>query len=186
MIAGTHLLICNILYKYLLKKTKFVLDYKAFSYGNIKPDIEKWCIKCEHTYEASIRAIDSYAKRLTSKKMSQEEFSVGLGVVCHFVSDYFCLHHQKEYWKRDPMTHGIYEMKLHAEVLKLVLNDRLRVNYSCKEEDAVSKVVVKFQAKYDKEPDSVMKDISYSIAASAAVSEMIVRKRLENMGYLLT
>jgi predicted transcriptional regulator len=186
MIPGTHLLICNILYKYLLKKTNFVLDYKAFSYGSIKPDIEKWSIKCDHTFEASIRVVDSYAKRLMSKKMSQREFSVGLGVVCHFVSDYFCLHHQREYWKRDSMAHGIYEIKLHAEILKLVLNDKLRVDYSCKEEDTVSKVVMKFKAKYDNEPEAMMKDISYSIAASAAVSEMIIRKKLENMGYSLT
>lgn len=181
MIAGTHLIICNIIYKYLLKKTKTNLDYRSFAYGNIRPDIEKGYINCEHIFDKSIEAIDAYAEMLIYSNISLKEFSMGLGVICHFVSDYFCLYHQKQYWKKDPAAHGIYEVSLHARLMKYILKNSIKVNYSCMEEKKVSVIVKKFRNKYEKEYSSISKDIRFSIAASAAVSEMIINRRREKL-----
>lgn len=186
MIPGTHLIICKIVYRHLLKKTNFRLDYKAFAYGNIKPDLEKNYIKREHTYEKSIDIINSYANSLINKKMSLEEFSMGVGVVGHFVCDYFCLQHQKYYWKKAPVAHGIYEVKLHAKLKKFMRNESLKVNYnyncSGKVETQISHIVLKLRKKYEQEPESFQKDIAYAIAAEAAVCEMLIKRRQAEFG----
>ena len=67
MIVDTHLLISNIIYKYLSNNMKFKLDRVAFAYGNIKPDFTNSDIKCPHTLEESLYRINKYSEILIVK-----------------------------------------------------------------------------------------------------------------------
>jgi hypothetical protein len=181
MVPGTHLLIARIVYGYMLKKTDFKLDYQAFAYGNIKPDLDKSCINYWHTFEDSVDIINAYAEELIESKISVKEFSEALGMICHFVCDYFCLHHGRQYWKKDPVAHGVYEVKLHLSFVNLCRNENIKISYKCKSEKNLKDIVSKLRRKYNLEPDGMAKDISYAIIAAAVVSEFIIRSVKRNI-----
>lgn len=176
MIPGTHLLIADIVYNYILRKLKFELDYSAFSYGNIMPDLNKGYISHQHTLEDSGNIINRYSEALIRTNTSMKDFSRCLGVVCHFVCDYFCLQHTKEYWRKDYIAHGIYEISLHKEFLRLCRNDGIKINYKCKKEKNIIDIIMKLQKKYVEAEKGMTTDIIYSVIAAAAVSESIVSR----------
>ena len=174
MITGTHSLMSSILYKYLIKKTGFKLDLMAFAYGNIMPDFDKGYIKCPHTLEDSIHTINAYSENLMKSSVSIQEFSMCLGVVCHFVCDYFCLYHSKEYWKKDPVGHAAYEAALHIKFLTLFSNKNFKLKFKCVPEQSVEDMVNKIFKKYNSEPRTMTNDITYALIASASVGELII------------
>lgn len=179
MVSGTHILIANIVYKYLIDKMNFKLDWPSFAFGNIRPDLDKECIKCPHTMEDSLDIINSFYYELIKSNVSIKEYSMGLGIICHFVCDYFCLHHTKKYWKKDPLAHGMYEVSLHIAFIKLILSNSLNLRFICKPEKDVKEMVIKIRRKYKSETDGITTDINYSLLAAISICELISRKWLD-------
>jgi hypothetical protein len=181
MVIGTHKAIAKIVYKHILSRLNFKLDWEIFVYGNIQPDFNRSYVDCDHTMEDSLHTINSNAEELINSNISIKEFSLALGIICHFVCDYFCLHHTVDYWKRDPLAHGVYETKLHAAFLKRNFN----LQYRCKPEKSVELMILKLRRKYQFEPQGINTDINYSIIAAVSICEMIVRSWLINKGLLI-
>jgi hypothetical protein len=125
MIVDTHLLISQILYKYLSKQMNLKLNRLVFAYGNIKPDFINKDIKRSHTLEESLYSINKYSEELMSKNISIKEFSRSLGVICHFICDYFCLYHREGNEKKGVYEHLFYEVILHTKLLTLLLTGKL-------------------------------------------------------------
>jgi len=69
MIVNTHLLISQILYKYISSQTNFELDRLAFTYGNIKPDFNNKDINRSHTLDDSLEIINKYSEELMSQNI---------------------------------------------------------------------------------------------------------------------
>lgn len=175
MITSSHILIANLVYKYILKNTGFILDLPAFSYGNIKPDLDKSYIKCEHTLEDSLDMINIYSEDIINSSISVKDFSMALGIICHFVSDYFCIYHTKEYWKTDKLGHGTYEITLHTKLLSMFLTGNINLRYKCKKETSIKDLIIKIRKKYSLEHQGIMTDINYSLIAASSVCEFIVK-----------
>ncbi|MBL4936630.1 zinc dependent phospholipase C family protein [Clostridium sp. YIM B02515] len=175
MITSSHILIANLVYKYILKSTNFILDLPAFSYGNIRPDLDKGYIKCEHTLEDSLEMINIYSEDIINSNISVKDFSMALGIICHFVSDYFCIYHTKEYWKKDKLGHGTYEVTLHTKLLSMFLTGSIDLRYKCKKEVSIKNLILKIRKKYYLEPQGIMTDINYSLIAASSVCEFIVK-----------
>jgi hypothetical protein len=178
MVAGTHLIIANLVYKYLINKLSFKLDWTSFSYGNIQPDLDKSYVDCEHNLEDSLQTINHNAEELINSNVTIKEFSLGLGIICHFICDYFCLYHTHEYWKVNLVEHGAYEGALHANFLKRQLKGGLNLRFKCKAEKNVELMVLKLRKKYNSEPKGINTDINYSIIAAISTCEMITREWL--------
>lgn len=174
MIIGTHLIIADIIYKYLIVKTNMKLDWPSFAYGNIRPDLDKGFIRCAHTFEDSINVIEAYSEELMKSRVLLKEFSMHLGVICHFICDYFCLYHSKKYWKRDPLGHAIHEIKLHSRFLLLSANGSIRFKHIKASEESLKDLVIRLQEGYNLGQESIEKDIKYSLAAASSVCEMII------------
>lgn len=179
MLIGTHRIIANIVYKYLLDKLHFKLDWSTFAYGNIQPDIDRSYIDCDHTMEDSLQIINYNTEELIKSDVSIKEFSLGLGMICHFICDYFCLHHTIDYWKSNPIAHGAYETSLHANLLKLKLKGILNLRYRCRPEKSVELMVLKLRRKYNSEPQGINTDINFSIIAAVSICEMIASEWLK-------
>jgi hypothetical protein len=84
------------------------------------------------------------------------------------------MHHSKEYWKRDPLAHGVYELKVHREFLRLYNKRQLILNYRCKPENNIESTILKLKRNYENEPKGIMTDISYALTAGAVISCWIV------------
>lgn len=174
MIFDTHLLISQILYKYIYNQTNLKLNKLAFAYGNIKPDFINKDIKCSHTLDESLYSINNYSEELMSHDISIIEFSKSLGVICHFVCDYFCIYHREGNDKKGLFEHLFYELMLHLKLLMLLLRGRLKINSYVTFENSVEGIALKLQEKYNSEPNSLTRDITNALFASSQISKLII------------
>ena len=174
MLVNTHLLMSNILYKYLSNTINFKIDSVAFAYGNIKPDFTDKDIKCGHTLNESLYSVIKYSDRLKEDNISIKEFSMSLGVTCHFICDYFCLYHREDYCKKGILEHLFYESMLHLKLIALLLKGKLIINKYESHENNVEELILKLDKKYNLESKGIVRDIKFSLIAATQISKLIV------------
>ena len=174
MIVDTHLLISQILYKHISKETNFKLNRLAFAYGNIKPDFTNKDIKRSHTLEESLYNVNKYSEELMGKNISNIQFSISLGVACHFACDYFCIYHREGNEKKGSCEHFIYELILHVKLVMLLLKGKINLNSPEIFGNSVEATVLSLQKKYNSGPKSLARDITNALIASSQISKLIV------------
>ncbi|HEY8889168.1 MAG TPA: zinc dependent phospholipase C family protein [Clostridium sp.] len=174
MVVDTHLLISQILYKYISNNMNFKLDRLAFAYGNIKPDLINKDINHSHTLEESLYSVNKYSEELMNKNISIKEFSRSLGVICHFACDYFCLYHREGNEKKGLVEHLFYEEMLHVKLITLLLTGKIEFNDQEKPKDNVEGIALKLQEKYNSELESSTRDITYALSGALQISKLIV------------
>ncbi|WKY48176.1 zinc dependent phospholipase C family protein [Eubacteriaceae bacterium ES3] len=124
MFFATHIHIGQFLYEQLNKQEfdSFQIIKSAFVYGNVKPDITKMLFlkhQFSHIYDLFCNQV--YTVKDTS--LSDWDRSVALGVVAHFLCDFFCKFHAKNpYNESSKWTHFWYEWDLHITVLQDLIN----------------------------------------------------------------
>lgn len=174
MIVDTHLLISKILYNYLSNQMNFRLNRLAFAYGNIKPDFNNKDINHSHTLDESLHSVNKYSEELVSRNISIKEFSMSLGVICHFVCDYFCIYHREGNEKKGIFEHLVYELILHVKLLALLLRGKLKFNNYEMFENSVEAIVMMQQERYNSESKCLTRDISYALRGASQVSKLII------------
>ena len=139
LLINTHKIIANNLLNIASGKKLYLIDSRRFIWGNIKPDcVSKYKFK-KHYYNESIDMIVKKIEELSRLSIStiyfeygKGKFSEELGVICHFLCDYFCLpHNQRWEFKNSMKKHISYENQL-AKFIKQVnitnyINDDLRI-----------------------------------------------------------
>jgi len=90
-----------------IKGLGFHLNEKAFLFGNIFPDLIHSYIWCRHEYHNSRGYI---RKKIENLKKRPFFFSFQLGIVTHYICDYFCYPHSSVYDK-GMVQHIIYECR---------------------------------------------------------------------------
>ena len=174
MIVDTHLLISQILYKYISKQMDFKLNRLSFTYGNIKPDFINKDIKSSHTLEESLDSLSKYSDELMSQDISIKEFSRSLGITCHFICDYFCLYHREGNEKKGLLEHLFYESILHVKIISLLLKGKIVLSNNEMSENNVEDLVLALQKKYNLESQCVTRDINNALLAASQISKLIV------------
>lgn len=109
MLMNTHLIIGKSLLDNIDSNKSFLISEKNFLYGNIKPDVTSKYLFNKHYLDESLEMIISKISNLCnltinslSKYFSISKFSQEIGVICHFLCDFFCVAHS-ERWE---MTHS--------------------------------------------------------------------------------
>ena len=174
MIVDSHLVMSQILYKHISNQINFKLDRVAFAYGNIKPDFNNEDIGCSHTLDESLDSVNKYAEELMSKNISIREFSISLGVICHFACDYFCLYHREGNDKKGLYEHLFYEVRLHVKLLTLLLKGKIKLNNSDILKNKIEFIFLNMENNYNLEPKSLNKDITYAVSGALQISKLIV------------
>ncbi len=174
MISNTHLLISKILYKYLSNEMNFKLDRLAFTYGNIKPDFINEDIKCLHTLDGSLYCVNKYSEKLMRENISIRKFSIYLGIICHYVCDYFCIFHREGNEKKGIFGHLFYELILHIRFLILLLRGKLILNNCEMIGNSVEVIILKLQDKYNSEEKCLTRDINNALLAAVQISKLVV------------
>lgn len=120
MLMTTHLKIAKSTFENIDDAQKSYISEKNFIYGNIKPDIvSKYKLK-KHYIEESFGMIMEKIEHLCSltlekltKLFSTSRFSQELGVICHFLTDFFCIAHNERWeFKHSMNKHITYEREL--------------------------------------------------------------------------
>lgn len=118
MLMNTHILIAQNILKDV--EVDFKISDKNFIYGNVKPDmVSKYKLR-KHYLDESFDMIVNKIKKLSSltmedfkKKFSVSRFSQELGVICHFICDFFCIPHSERWeFKHSMNKHVKYEKEL--------------------------------------------------------------------------
>ena len=175
MIINTHILFSKIIYKHCLKELNFKLDKYIFMYGNIKPDISSDTFKDSHILKDSIDIVSKYSTELSNNKLDIKEFSIILGMMCHYIADYFCLYHTEEYRKKSIFKHLAYEIALHINLRILLIQGKLKLidNRSIPQRNVLS-IIFNMQEKYFQQRRSFLRDITYALSTITMVTESII------------
>ena len=122
MILNTHLTISNALIENLDSSKSFFISEKNVIYGNIKPDMTSKYVLHKHYLKESFDMIIGKIKSLCKlsldfieKYFSISKFSQELGVICHFLCDFFCVPHSQRWeFSHSFKKHVIYEKDLQS------------------------------------------------------------------------
>ncbi len=191
MLISTHRLISKALYKNIKKTYNIELNKSAFIYGSIKPDIVLSMKKMSHTKDGSedflYSLIENLQKKdlpLTSKEL--KKFSINLGVILHFLSDYFCQVHNSY---DNLLTHFYYEYKLEVKFNNTNLT---AICSKASEQMAVNKKNYDFSMKdyvndkhkeYLLKPPEMQNDIQYCMEICTTASLIIINNCMKNNIY---
>lgn len=125
----THIGISSAILNYFEINSGIKLDRKAFKYGSIKPDIDYKLSAIPHykrnVMDFVVSEIKNLLKMEINKKCS-EEFSEKLGMITHYLSDFFCFAHS-EYFKGSILEHYFYEFRLlvYCKINRIKINENL-------------------------------------------------------------
>jgi len=118
MFYSTHMIFADIVYKSLKVNYNFKIKKSSFKYGNIKPDMSRMIISYpQHTKEDSLEFVIDQIDSLISEvqylqQMRRREFARRLGVINHYIADYFCIAHNKNIMDEGLISHILYERKM--------------------------------------------------------------------------
>ena len=90
-----------------MKESGLQLHGKSFVFGNLFPDLIQSFFWCRHEYSASRKYISKKIEKLKKKPLF---FSFQLGVLTHYICDYFCYPHIRAY-NKSMLHHIIYEFR---------------------------------------------------------------------------
>ncbi len=118
MVTFTHIEIAATVLKTVERELSVRLDRAGFIYGSIKPDISPALVKILHFKEFSYEFVKQEITELMQYRFDEStkctrKFSERLGVVIHYLADYFCYAHSTHF-KGNMFSHLTYEMMLSA------------------------------------------------------------------------
>lgn len=175
MIINTHLLFSKIIFKNCLNKPNIKLDKKSFMYGNVKPDLFSEDPNDAHSLEENAGTVKRYFNKLVNNKLTEQEFSLTLGMLCHYICDFFCIYHRREYKNKSMWTHIIYEIQLHFKLIMLLITGKLKLiqNVKLRKKDSLS-MILEMRKKYQQEKESIIKDITFAVSTAILISESVL------------
>ena len=183
MLMNTHKLVANILYDNIDDNKKFLISKNRFIWGTIKPDCASKYKFTKHYFDESsdmiLEMIEDLAN-MTPDEVIQNgtgKFSAELGVICHFLCDYYCIPHAQRWeFKNSMRQHVNYEREL-AKIAKhyyvsLMRLDRLEVK-------DIREFIDKTQEMYRKK-ESFLNDLNFAYYICNSIVHMILKTIMSN------
>lgn len=164
----------------------FIISSGHFIWGNLKPDsASKYKFK-KHYFDESFDMIVKKIEFLSSLTLddiyirySIGKFNQELGVVCHFLCDYFCVPHFQRWEFKSPgavKDHVLYENDLNKYAKLCTI--RQDINTSLKSED-IRKYIENLQKEYEGNV-SYEKDLVYASHICNTVIHLILDEVILN------
>ena len=184
MMMNTHMMIADYILNNLRDDRLYLINRKRFIWGNIKPDCASRYKFKKHYYDESIDMIVDMIEKLSSLSITEinnessiGKFSGALGVVCHFLTDYYCLpHFQRWEFKSAMKPHIMYEREL-SRIAKnykidVIKNSRVKI-------DNVRYFIDETLKLYATE-ESYINDLNFAYYVCSNVFNMIIESVIEN------
>ncbi|MDE7422719.1 MAG: zinc dependent phospholipase C family protein [Lachnospiraceae bacterium] len=109
--------------EFICSEQSFKKYKKQFMLGNIMPDINLFTYLQGHTYKESISMLYTNTKSLIEKKFWNSTSFYHLGVILHYIADYFTFPHNVTF-TGTLKEHCIYERRLHTHFLQFLQSKR--------------------------------------------------------------
>jgi len=179
MLSFSHIDVANHFYKKLKQdQLNFTLNKRAFLKGNILPDKQRHLFNA-HFWDESKTDYESYLVKANDRQLNSIQRSEALGVVCHFMCDYFCKYHTiPKYKEIQDYRHFMYEAMLHIK-MKFIMIKRNLIGVKLTEEAIFSGLnLANMVGKngeldslidvYRKSEESLITDLTFQFAAVRA------------------
>jgi len=184
MLYNTHLFFSNITYDNIRCGYCVKIKKLGFKYGNIKPDLMMNFKNTPHNYYSSADYIISEIYSLIEetprlKDLQSNDFAVKLGIIDHYIADFFCMPHNKNLVKKNIVAHFIYEQKINA-ICKKIRIRKLRKHLTSNGiglniDDNISEILSSMYENYKRETFSAFNDILFAIQTSIIVNNYVVK-----------
>ncbi|MEG1483706.1 zinc dependent phospholipase C family protein [Clostridium sp.] len=171
---------------------KVLINENHFIWGNIKPDCaSKYKLK-KHYMDESLDMVVNKIQFLSSlsiediyKNHSENKFSQELGVVCHFLCDFFCIPHNKrwEFKSASAMKeHVMYEKDLSKVAKEFKVRKDIERSINSEE---IRSYILYLQDEYEKimEYDNDL-DFAYYVCQSVInmiLDEVMINEKIKNI-----
>lgn len=186
MMMNTHKALATSFIKNIDDDKVFLINDGHFVWGNLKPDsASKYKFK-KHYIDESFDMIVNKIKFLSSLSLddiygrySITKFNQELGVICHFLCDYFCIpHYQRWEFKSAGAVkdHILYENDLNK--FSKFYTARKDINTSLTSQD-IRLYIIKLQKEYDGKV-SYEKDLEYASHMCNTVINLILEEVILN------
>ena len=183
MMMNTHKALASLFIENVDITKNFLISNKHFIWGNLKPDsVSKYKFK-KHYFDESFNMIVHKIKFLSSLtvddifiRYSLGKFNQELGVICHFLCDYFCVPHYQRWEFKSPgavKDHILYENDLNKYAKSYNIKKEINTTLTC---DEIRKYINNLQKEYDGK-------IAYEIDLqySSHICNTIINLILENV-----
>jgi hypothetical protein len=168
----THLFISKVLYQHFSEEV--ALDQRAFSYGNIKPDLPS-SKHIHHTLENCLYTVCDYSNQLMDDDIPLIDFSTRLGEICHYVSDFFCYYHLNEELHNKKLHHFLYEIRLHISLFQIANKKKYELLPSKQEPGKnIALIILEARKEYLSQPHGTKRDMEYAFMANVWICESII------------
>lgn len=182
MVAFTHFGIAAAVRKTVEQELTVKLDKVGFGFGNIKPDISPDLFKNLHIKDRSFDLVKHKIKELMDCKLDKStkctrQFSEKLGVVAHYIADFFCYVHSNHY-KGSLLLHNVYEIglwnycRLNARSIKVYSSPAMTSIVT--DYNALCNYIEELHNEYMTQKPSCDLDISYTLRACTSLCLSII------------
>ena len=182
MLINTHKVIAENILKYTNSKSIYLINDYRFIWGNIKPDCVLKYKMIKHYFIESIDIIIEKIKKLCSLslqdiyyKISVNKFSEELGVICHFICDYFCAPHFYR-WEFKNTSQVKNHVKYEKDLAKIAkeFNSTGIITSNINTEN-IKEFIYDLQNQYEGSLD-FKNDLTYAYYACNSIVNMILNK----------
>ena len=167
----THMLIARKIHEYLDENYEVNISRRHFIFGSIKPDLVRKFKTLKHSIHDSLDFVLGEVTKHDETEDSLKRSSVHLGVINHYLSDFFC---SKHYYKNDGeglIKHIKYEGRLHKKIAAMDAGGKLELPYLHVADNFVGSfgdILKALEEEYKKQPPSIENDILFAIFAPLA------------------
>lgn len=167
MLPITHNLISHNLYNRLSFNTNINFSKNHLSLGSVIPDFYiKYKINRHYisiSLDFVVDMIYDLYNDLTKNRISISLFSFKLGIITHYLSDFFCLAHNDLYFRTHLYKHYIYEKNIHSyfENFNNYKESDFTIDFHNK--NSIKSYILNFHNEYINEKPSYDNDVYYTL-----------------------
>ncbi len=190
LLPQTHKIIANLIYDDVYTEHNVKLNKTQLVYGSIKPDIYSGMPKLKHFKPQSFSVICNDISALSSSQTENNRAAIArlsqkIGVVTHYVADYFCVpHNDRSTYQHHIINHIQYENQLHLMYKETNLRKTATIDQWLDFSDVrrVMNYLDQLHNAYSNRNESLLNDLNGSLQASRTIATMIVQQAflLEN------
>ncbi|WP_143151279.1 zinc dependent phospholipase C family protein [Tepidibacter formicigenes] len=181
----THKIIANHMHYNIKNSLNVNLNENFLIYGAMKPDIApRLAIKKHYKNQSFDFVLDEILNLindgLKENPISINKFSTKLGVISHFLSDFFCLpHHDRHYYHDKLIEHLKYEKTLHEHFTNFKGLDKIKIPYLENiDKNNIKNFIEELHDIYKNNKMGFENDITGSINISCAIGILIVENSI--------
>lgn len=188
MNAFTHVYLSMVFKKAIEKKLPVKLNTLSFIIGNLKPDLPFLLLKVPHyripdsglLKKEMDKLIEYHQKKYTT---CTNDFSERLGIVTHYLSDFFCYAHSTAF-KGGVLGHYLYEKRLsryRKSVKEKIMELTGNMSYQLCSPDcqSICGMLDRMHARYRSKRPSYARDLLYILKAGIPLAASLVSACLQ-------